>query len=81
MPFFGQKHWLTWLRAYIIYFIIFGLVKCGLGEVCLGIEKRGQNHNFLVENVVIFLLFDAVHAHRCALPFIGAWPSGKDTAI
>ena len=28
------------LSAYIIYFIIFGQVKCGLGEVCLGIEKR-----------------------------------------
>ena len=28
------------LSAFIIYFIIFGQVKCGLGEVCLGIEKK-----------------------------------------
>ena len=40
---------------------------------------RGQNHNFLVENVVISLLFDAVHADPCALPFIGAWPSLERT--
>ena len=42
-------------------------------------KKRGQNHNFLVENVVISLLFDAVHADRCALPFLGAWPSLERT--
>ena len=67
------------LSAFIIYFIIFGQVKCGLGEVCLGIEKKRPESQFLVENVVICLLFDAVHADRCALPFIGAWPSLERT--